>query len=313
MKRGVLVLAVLTGMVMVEAPAYGESEAQVTPLHRLSYTNLTVARQNPEGLQDDFKLTYRYRLYGEKPGLLFKESEMIAGATTYLTPAFVRMGGRVGIRPLAILYLEARMDWMGSFGVLGHVMGFDSPLSDASDDAREERKGGPNGEISTTGHLTTLTAELRGKVGDVVVRSRGSMIRSVMDLNDGDTVWYEGVNDVLMPQDGWALHMDNDLLWMGPNGWVAGLRHSMDQVFYPNEESFPSDGLEELTPNHRVGPLVAYSFYDEPGTAFNKPTLVLILNWHLKHRYRTGEEVSQAIPYGLIAFAFSGDLLSSSP
>ena len=137
------------------------------------------------------------------------------------------------------------------------------------------------------------------------------MIRSVMTLNEGDTVWYEGVNDVLMPQNGWALHMDNDLLWMGSNGWVAGVRHSMDHVFYPEAENMSSSALDELTPNHRVGPLVAYSFFDEPGRAFNKPTVVLILNWHLKHRYRTGEEISQAMPYGLVAFAFSGDLMAS--
>ena len=149
----------VAALLVVDTLAWAEDTAPPVPLHRLSYTNLTVVRQNPEGLQDDFKLTYRYRLYGENPGLLFNESEIIAGATTYWTPAFVRAGGRVGIRPLAILYLEARMDWMGSFGVLGHVMGFPSLASDASDGAREERRGGPDGEIATTGHLTTLTAE----------------------------------------------------------------------------------------------------------------------------------------------------------
>ena len=296
--------------VMLSSPSLAETETVPIPTHRLSYENLTVVRHNPEGLQDDFKLSYRYRLYGENPGLLFRECEILTGTTTYLTPAFIRTGGRVAVRPLAILYLESRLEWVGSFGTLGHIMGFPDALSDSSDAAREEREGE---ELQTTGRLTTLIAQVRAKAGPVVVRSTGSMIHSKMDLTGGDRVWYDGVNDVLMPADGWMLHLDTDLLWMDGGPWIAGIRHTMDHVFYPDADTFDDNLLKEKTPTHRLGPLVAYTFFNEPGAAFNRPTLALILNWHLKHPYRAGQEIHQAMPYALIAFAFRGDLLQSEP
>jgi hypothetical protein len=36
---------------------------------------------------------------------------------------------------------------------------------------------------------------------------------------------------------------------------------------------------------------------------------VLITSWYLKHRYRTGQDVSQAVPYVVLGFAFTSDLV----
>ena len=77
-------------------------------------------------------------------------------------------------------------------------------------------------------------------------------------------------------------------------------------------------------------PLLAYSFYDRPGTRFNKPTILLIAQWHLLQPWRTGKDVTQAdrpairdplatesaitrgvtqaLPTIVIGFAFNGDL-----
>jgi hypothetical protein len=60
-----------------------------------------------------------------------------------------------------------------------------------------------------------------------------------------------------------------------------------------------------------VGLLAAYTFFDEGYTAFNKPTVVLISSWYLKHRYRTGQDVSQAVPYVVLGFAFTSDLIDA--
>lgn len=34
----------------------------------------------------------------------------------------------------------------------------------------------------------------------------------------------------------------------------------------------------------------------------------MIVNWWLEHPYRTGQEVSQAVPYIVLGFAFNGDI-----
>jgi hypothetical protein len=60
-------------------------------------------------------------------------------------------------------------------------------------------------------------------------------------------------------------------------------------------------------PNHRLGALMAYSFYDDPDpVAFDRPTVVTIVSWYVQHRYRAGAQSSQAIPYVVLAFAFTG-------
>ena len=39
-----------------------------------------------------------------------------------------------------------------------------------------------------------------------------------------------------------------------------------------------------------------------------KPTLYLLAQWWVKHRYRTGQEVSQGLPMIVLGFSFTGDL-----
>jgi hypothetical protein len=57
----------------------------------------------------------------------------------------------------------------------------------------------------------------------------------------------------------------------------------------------------------RVGPLVAFSFNTkEFGSGFNKPTVLANVAWYLDHPNREG-----GVPYVLLGFAFSSDLLPS--
>ncbi|MCA9687412.1 MAG: hypothetical protein KC457_34945, partial [Myxococcales bacterium] len=63
-------------------------------------------------------------------------------------------------------------------------------------------------------------------------------------------------------------------------------------------------------PQFRLGPALGYVFYDQPQkrARFNKPTLLLMPQWNILHRWRTGRDVSAAMPTIVIAFAFSGQL-----
>jgi hypothetical protein len=60
---------------------------------------------------------------------------------------------------------------------------------------------------------------------------------------------------------------------------------------------------------HRLGPLVAHTFERRPGTRFDAPTLILLAQWHLVHRYRTGRDVDIGLPYLALVFQFTGGLL----
>jgi hypothetical protein len=58
--------------------------------------------------------------------------------------------------------------------------------------------------------------------------------------------------------------------------------------------------------------MVAYSFWKGRGGAFDDPTVLAVLGWWLDHRFRTGADVSQAMPYFVLGFSFTGDVTPAS-
>ena len=58
-----------------------------------------------------------------------------------------------------------------------------------------------------------------------------------------------------------------------------------------------------------IGPLLAYTFKDRPKKRFMRPTLYLLAQWWVKHRYRTGQEINQGLPLIVLGFSFNGELL----
>jgi hypothetical protein len=62
-------------------------------------------------------------------------------------------------------------------------------------------------------------------------------------------------------------------------------------------------------PTHRIGPAVLHTFYDKPERRFNRPTLIVLIQWWARHRWRTGVDVHPAVPYLVVGFLFEGDLL----
>lgn len=274
------------------------------PQHRLFYKNLTVLRVNPLGLQNAFELGYRYRLF-DSDSILLKDSFVGVAFQPTLTPAFARVGVAAQVQPLAVLFVEAKWQWIGWFGSFNHLQSFASPSADYSDTAIDDR-GGKDLNYSTTGWELQLTAELRAKVGPVVIRDRITAMHTSMALKGGDRYYYEPLYDLLPADGGWMLTNDADVLvFLLEERLVVGARYSLGHTFY-------DDGVDNRnSPTHRVGPLVAYRFADEPGAKFDRPTALVMVQWYAKHRFRAGLDVNQAIPYVVVGFAFQGDLLDA--
>jgi hypothetical protein len=123
-------------------------------------------------------------------------------------------------------------------------------------------------------------------------------------------VFYEQFVDLLLPRAGWYFTNDLDVLFQVSSKLIVGVRHAFMSVDYPEESFLPGEErVTDSAPTHRIGPLIAYTFFDEPGESFNRPTILLVANWYLDHRFRTGQDVSQAFPYLVLGFAFTGDLV----
>ena len=142
----------------------------------------------------------------------------------------------------------------------------------------------------------------------LVVRNAFKAFRPDFPLRAGDTTFYEQLADLLLPNRRFTLLDDLDVLYTLPFGFYAGLRYSAGAPLYG-----PENGVGDNA-THRLGPFVVWRLFDHDGAAFNQPTIALLVNWYLKHPYRTGGLDSQtAVPYFAIAFQTNGDLISLPP
>jgi hypothetical protein len=273
------------------------------PHHRLVYGNLLVLRYNPLGIEDKIELEYRYRLV-HSDALLWSDTYVSLGLTPTVNAALTRLGATLAVKPIAVATLSAGYYYVIWYGAFGHLRSFENPDLDYSDSAIDR---GSGQAIATTGHELQLRANLVGKIGPVALSNNLEAYFADMKLGGGDHYYYQPRLDVLAHDLRWLLSNDTDLVYVTEFGLVAGLRNTVVHAFDAEGSGAGSDD----TPTDRLGPLLAYVFFDRPRAAFNKPTLLLVTGFWLKHRFRTGEDVHQGVPYVVLAFKFEGEIWGS--
>lgn len=299
----------LLGVLLLGA---GMSEARAElpkqPEHAVSYRNLTAARINPLGLVDVFRLSYRHRLY-EHDSLVLRQNYVGLGLAGGVSPAWYRLGPILEHQPLTVLRLWASYTLVQYFGTFNLLASFPDASADFSDTAVERRADEPGTKnLATSGTELTLGSDFQIKVGPAAVRVFTRAYRADMDLRDGDNTFYDQFYDVLMPNGGWVLTNDTDLLWVSDFGLVAGVRYSYAKPFYEERHRGGPTGPSNVL--HRAGPILAYQLGDTTTGRSPQPTLVLLTQWHFEHRWRTGRDVSRSMPYLGLAFVLRGDLLN---
>lgn len=309
------------------------------PKHRISYNNIVVARLNPLGLINRLLIEYRYRIYDE-PSLLKNGSYIGVGVETQLSPGLATVRPQIQIQPLAVLKLRAGYGLFTHFGTFDLASSYESPL-DEHYIAEIAAQGDQGENYANIGGQGVFGALLQAKVSQVAIRNDLNFFVSNMQLEDGDNVWYSQLDDMMLEGDGWHLTNDSDLLWLSNFGLTVGVRNTVTKAFY-NDSSFRPGELAIVErdgdpngPTNRVGPLIAYTFFDDPREhpRFNRPSILVISQWWTNHRYRTGALLDEpynresitlnedgepeavgsigdglpAMPYLVIGFAFEGD------
>ncbi len=285
------------------ALALAATSVEVPPEDRVLLSSLLVLRSNPIGLEDQLRLGVQQRLYRSEADVS-RDNFVFFGLYPKLNPAYSRLGTGVELQPLSILNLKAAAEYVRFFDAFGFVQSYGSAAEDWSDSARKAGEEAGRSYATSAGHVT-LEPMLQLKVGPIAFRNRFSAELWVADLQGDDRTFYEASLDTLVPGNGWVLTNDADLLWLSGTGIVAGLRHSAVRPLYEGAD----EGLEEENGHHRLGVLGAYSFYDEGQGTFDKPTVLAIVSWYLDHKYRTGLDVANAVPYVVVGFAFRSDLI----
>ncbi len=278
------------------------------PADRITYDTQIGARVNPLGLEIGTNIAYRRRLY-ESDSLALRDNNLSVGISPTVSPALARMGGYVEFRPLTILTLAGSFHHVGYFGSFDLLQRFGSASEDFSDTAIKDRadagRNEPESGIEATGRALALA-----KVGPIVIRDDLLFTYTNLGLEEEQPLYYHPRFDLMVEDAGWSVHNDTDVVYLSDFGLLAGARLSLTHSFLSDENLGGTAG-EDAQTLLRVGPVALFSFFDEPGASFNKPSIVLIAQWWLMHRFRTGEDVSQGLPYIAAAFRFEGDLFRS--
>jgi hypothetical protein len=301
-------LPLLAALVAGSGPA-----AAAEPDERIVYRNLSMFRLNPLGLIDIGEVNYRHRLYGSD-SVALKDNFFGVGLAPAVSPAFARLGIVAELQPASFLRLWGSYEFVRYFGMFNFLQSFPSATSDFSDTTLERLGALPDEDparsYATSGRQLNLGATLQFKLGPVALRNLSRFMYADFDLREGDRVFYDILFDILAPDRGWYLNNDTELLYVTDFGLTAGVRYTVGHAWYGPEHFAPGEDTS-ANPNypfHRLGPMVAYSFWKDRGGAFDNPTVLAVVNWWAQHRYRTGADVTQAFPLVLIGFSFTGDL-----
>jgi hypothetical protein len=287
---------------------------------RLVLSDLTVFRLNPLGLETRARFGIQKRLfYSEKP--VAQNNFRFLGVYPKLNPVSGHLGLGGELQPLSILNIKGMVEVEKYFGTLGYLQSFRTPSANYSDHRLNELRGT---EQTSTIYRASVAPLLQMKLGPVAVRSLWQLDYWVLNVREGDTVAYEATYDTLLPDRGWTVSADTDLLFVGKPGLAIGVRHSWVKPIYQRKhfvDGGDQDAYDDDNAHQRVGLFAAYTLRDTPQVAFNKPTVVLIVSWYLDHRWRTGREGtdisgdvnnndfrSRAFPYLLLGFAFESDI-----
>ena len=287
--------------------------------NRVTWSSQSVIRYNPLGLQEMFELGYERRLF-DTTNILFKESFVGLAFTPIVTPAFVNPGLTLRVQPLAVWRFDLRAGAAQYFGNFNLLQSWAKPETATFSDSELKEQGTrapdkPKESYATTGTNYSIINEFRmGLLMDeanrpaIEARNRTWAMYHRMNLQPGDTVWYDQYFDLLAPKEGWTVSNDLDVIarfnLKGTSILRVGVRYNWAKAYIDGNTR---EDVNEGT--HRVGPIVAYTLYDEPGGRVNRPTIIGILNWHTQHPYRTGQDVTQALPYIVVGYQVSGDLL----
>lgn len=284
------------------------------PENRLVLNDLTIFRYNPIGLETQVRFGWQHKLYDADNTPIRRDNFLFAGTFLRLNPASLRAAGMVEVQPFTLINLRFTAEYIHYYGNYTFIQSRPSATSDLSDKSMKAEAKGPLGNYAGGGFHATFEPLFQVKAGPIALRNRALFGWFDMNLQRGDRVWYEATLDTAIPAKGLVFANDLDLLYQLKLGTTStlnlGTRYSVVEPLYSSEQILPTESLTNVNNGHqRLGLIAAYTLYDDGYTSFNKPTIVLISSWYLQHRYRTGADTSQALPYIVLGFAFQSDFL----
>jgi hypothetical protein len=287
---------------------------------RLVLSDLTVLRLNPLGLETRGRLGLQKRLYASERKIA-EDNFGFFGVYPKLNPVSGHLAVGGELQPLSMFNLRAFAEVQRYFGALGFLQSFPSPNANYSDATLDDLA--DTAQATSVLHAS-IQPMLRARVGPIAIRALLQLDYWDLALRAGDTAAYEATFDTLLPDRGFTLSTDTDVLYVGRPRLAVGVRHSYVRPLYTGDhftDAADEAAYDGANAHQRIGLFAAYTLRDAGPSRFNKPTVILIASWYLSHRYRTGapgtlpasgradDYTSRAFPYLLAGFAFESDFL----
>jgi len=297
---------------------------QGPPSRRVLWSTFIAARYNPLGIGAFNTLRLRQRLYKHENKAL-RDNYAGLGLMLGLNPVRTRLGILAEASPMTPLRFWASFEAMAWQPILG-IRSYPDAKAEWNNSIVNELLSGQNTSYGSVGFYATFGADAQIQIGPVALRAFLKALRSDVVLRNGDRLFYDANLDAQLPAHGWTLTSDVDVLGLiGP--FIVGLRGTLTHPLYDDAMlgRAPGDKASLVDrfwikngPAARIGPLVAWKMYQDDGALFNSPTVAMILQWHIHHRYRSGADpnlfvpapFSAAVPYLAVAFTGFGDFLS---
>ncbi|HUS27153.1 MAG TPA: hypothetical protein VMZ53_01550 [Kofleriaceae bacterium] len=307
--------------IAIPTSAFAETEEQTEPAKfpdglRVMASDLTILRLNPVGLETRARIGVQKKLY-PSPKPITENNFFFAGFYPKLNPASAQLGIGGELQPASIFNVRVLGEVQKYFGTFGYLQSFASANANYSDHTLADMK--DQGAAATVKHFS-VQPMLQLKLGKIALRSL--MMFDYWDVPGA--LAYEPTFDTLLPDKGWSVATDTDVLFVPGNGLAAGIRHSWVKPMYSGAhfaDAADQAAYDGKNSHHRVGFFGAYTFKDVGPSRFNKPTAILIVSFYVKHKYRAGEPSTfdpghdaddyrtRAFPYLIAGFAFESDFI----
>ena len=310
----------LCGLLLLGAPALAQGPTENPPevprpepkqtdipARRLNLDHFVGGGVNPTVAEYRTRIGHVRRL-GQSEELLWRDTFLSLGGQVRINPCYTAVGPMLQWQPIAVFNLKALVDAYGFFGTAGMLQSFRSPLDEYSDAVQRARTAARD-TYGTTGWHAMLQPTLQARVGPIALQSVLTVDYFNMRLRGDDTLWYDAGPDTLLPGRGWMLTEEVNLVYFaGRLTLGATFRYLLP--FYGQENLRPGEDLSAVNnANMRLGGLVAYTFHEGGYSSFHHPTAFLTAAWHVRNRYRAGQETTQAIPFVGLGFAFQQDFV----
>lgn len=232
------------------------------------------ASLNPAGLQHALDVSVSRPLFSSH-SLLLKDAHLAAGASSRLTPAYLRLGPWVELSPLSVLDVRMGVDGIGYFGTFHSLQPFDGYGAPFDDDTRREL------DVAETGLAARayVAPALKARAGRLTFVGRAEFEWWTADAPG--PFFYEPFRDTLLRVSSDALvATETMLLWSlrthEGRELMAGPVHELTEVY-----DAPANRRQLL------GLLVVWGLGPRR-LGFAKPVLVLKAARYMEHPNREG-------------------------